>query len=195
MQKKATKRRDICVGLVDTYKNLDILDVACGGGHYGLAVAKQGANWTGMDLSRGMLIAARKLLAEHNQSGCVINGDVTQLPFSKESFDIIFCVGILSYFPNQEVSKIIDQFPGLLRPGGKLILQTIRLDMLNWLRSRLSSWVPRPIRLLGPLYSRKVKIIVDMLGDTSLCLSRKIEIKRLCTIPFQTIYLFRKTNS
>lgn len=191
-QERAAKRLEVCVNLVGAYKHLAVLDVACGSGHYGLEVAKRGGNWIGMDLSFGMLVAARRLFANHSQFGHLINGDITQPPFPKESFDVIFCVGILSYFKDQEVVTIIKKFPSLLRPGGKLILQTIRLDMITWFRSRLPVWVPRPIRLPGPLYPRKANRIIDMLKDDRLYLSRKIEMKKLRIAPFQTIYLFEK---
>jgi len=190
-RKRAEMRLNVCVNLIGNYDHLNVLDIACGGGHYGLMATQRGCNWTGMDLSFNMLNIARSLLERHNQPAIFIQGDIRHLPFRKGSFDAIFCVGILSYFSNYEAEKTIRQLPVLLRPGGKLILQTIRLDILTWFRSRLPKWVPRPFRVPGPLYPRKAWRIIRALSVKTLHLIKVVEMKKLGIVPFQTIYLFQ----
>ena len=194
-QKRVIKRLKLCTELIDSYKNLDVLDLGCGSGHYGVVVTKGGGNWFGLDLSFGMLIQSRKLLTTQELSFCLVNGDIRRLPFNKESFDLIFCVGILSYFKNQTAVEIVNQVSTFLRPGGKMILQTGRFDILTWLRSRLPQWTPRPIRLPGPLYPRKPRLIIRTLENSSLRLSKLIEIKKYQILPYQTIYLFEKRST
>lgn len=191
-QKRTLRRLVLCGSLVESYEGKDVLDLACGGGHYGVMVAEQGGNWFGMDISPGMLRNAKRLLAQNSYAGYVVNGDISRIPFAQNSFDVIFGVGILSYFPTKTLAQILKQLPDLLKPGGYLIIQSIRLDVVTWLRSRLPSWVPRPIRLPGPLHPRRARVILRQLEGTPIQLRRVIEMKKLGIMPFQTIYLFVK---
>lgn len=139
-----------------------------------------------------MLVSARRFLGKNGHHGYVVNGDITHLPFAKKTFHVIFSIGILSYSSNNEIAPILKQLPDLLMPGGFLIVQNVRLDVVTWLRCRLPDWVPRPIRLPGPLYPRKASIIINHLKGTSLQLRKVIEISKFALLPFQTIFLFQK---
>lgn len=194
-QKRAARRLELCTGLIETYKDLNVLDLACGGGHYGKVILKRSGNWVGMDLSYNMLVLSKSFLGGKGMPVKLVNGDITRLPFCKESFHIIFCIGILSYFTSRKTNKIIEQLSDLLRPGGKLILQTIRWDILTWLRSRLPYWIPRPIRLPGPLYPQKAHMIIDAFKNSTIKLTRKFEVKKLYILPHQTIYVFVKKDT
>lgn len=191
-RRRAFQRLTLCVGLVESYERRSVLDLACGGGQYGVTVADRGGKWFGMDISREMLVNAKRLFKRKGHPGHVVNGDINHLPFARSSFDVILGVGILSYFPNQTVAQILPQLPDLLRPGGHLILQTVRLDVLTWLRSRLPSWIPKPIRLAGPLYPRKAAVVLRQLESASVIPRRVIELRKYGIAPFQTIYLFEK---
>ena len=187
-EKRARDRLDLCTGLIESYRSKKVLDVACGGGQYGKAVLEGGGEWVGFDLSHTMVRWAKDSLARPGARVAVIRGDIQDLPFAKSSFDVIFCVGILSYFPDEMVSSILSQLSGLLRQGGVLIVQTIRLDVLTWMRSRLPSWVPQPIRLPGPLYPRKASFIHQKIAGTRLRQKKTVGVKKYCVMPFQTVY-------
>jgi len=191
-QQRTLHRLSLCVNLVESYDGKNVLDLACGSAQYGVAVTERGGKWFGMDISRQMLLHAKRLLKNRGHDGQFVNGDIAHLPLSESSFDVIFSIGILSYFPNHKVARILSELPALLRPRGFLILQTIRLDVLTWLRSRLPGWVPRPIRLPGPLYPRGPRAILQQLEGSSVRLRKVIETKKCAVLPFQTIYLFQK---
>lgn len=60
-----------------------------------------------------------------------ING---KLDFSNNSFDLITCFGVLHHIPN--VSKIINEFTRVLKPGGYLLMREPIVSMGDWTRKR-----------------------------------------------------------
>lgn len=195
-EKRALDRLSMCTGLIDSYAGKDVLDIACGGGHYGRVALEEGARWYGLDISIEMMRHARIHLDAYRARASLIAGDIQRLPFSSGSFDAIFCVGILSYFPNQALGPILLQLPDLLRSGGYLVLQTVRLDVLTWVRSRVPGWIPRPICLPGPLYPRTSNFLRRYFENTCMVQRKIIEVRKyLGILPFQTIYLFEKVGS
>ena len=97
------------------------LDVATGGGHVALALARTGADVTAGDLTPEMLTAAAALLAEHGLSGAFVVGDAGALPFPDESFDIVTCRIAAHHFPDAQV--FFSEVARVLKPGGRLGFQ------------------------------------------------------------------------
>jgi len=194
-QKRALDRLKMCTSLISDYRGKRVLDIACGTGQYGSNILKKGGKWVGLEFSLNMLAQARKNLAGNKNRASLVNADITQLPFTVESFDIVFCIGILSYFDSKAAGKILRDLPTLLVPGGKLVLQNIRMDIITWVRSRLPSKVPRPIRLPGPLFPKSVDTILGRIDNSLLRIVKVIHVKKFIFIPFQTIYFFEKTCS
>lgn len=74
-----------------------LLDLACGGGYFLRAVASEcsGAlSLTGMDISSKALEIAKK----EAPGARFLNGVAEALPFERESFDVITCLGSLEHF-------------------------------------------------------------------------------------------------
>jgi len=70
-----------------------VLDVACGTGTVGLALAELGAEVVGVDLARGMLAAARRKDAARGGSPCLwVRADMSALSLAPESFDVAICL-------------------------------------------------------------------------------------------------------
>ena len=101
-----------------------VLDVGCGGGILTEALARYGAQATGIDLSKES-IAAAKIHA--NQQGLNIdyryeNIEETASKHAGE-FDAITCMEMLEHVP--EPGKIIAACSRLLKPGGHAFFSTI----------------------------------------------------------------------
>jgi len=101
-----------------------VLDVGCGGGILTEALAKCGAQATGIDLSNESIEAAR---VHARQQGLDIeyryeNIDETAAKHAGE-FDAITCMEMLEHVP--EPKKIIAACSRLLKPGGYAFLSTI----------------------------------------------------------------------
>ena len=84
------------------FKNKKILDIGCGSGRFTLAFAKLGAKLSvGVDLGNdGLKIG--KLIAKKNKIRNIkfYKSDVLKLPFKDNSFDFIFCKGVLHHTGN-----------------------------------------------------------------------------------------------
>lgn len=71
---------------------MKLLDVGCGEALDLVAFARMGFSCVGVDLSRGMLAAARKHISRHQAHAGIelVNGDANRLPFADSSFDVVF---------------------------------------------------------------------------------------------------------
>src|ERR1700760_2835398 len=78
----------------------------------------------GTDISEAMLNKARKRVTEQklkNVEGLAVM-DAEKLEFEDNSFDVVMAQYVVTAVPNPEVA--LDEFAGVLRPGGELIILT-----------------------------------------------------------------------
>jgi len=103
------------------------LDVGCGPGILLPHLLDRGHSVVAVDLSANMLTKARKAV-EHHPAVDALSLHVAsadQLPLRDETFDLITCIGVLSYLPSADAA--ISELARLLRPGGVLVLQASNL--------------------------------------------------------------------
>ena len=101
----------------ETYKQKEILDVACGSGVSGKCLQKAGfqGNIDGVDPSQGMLEKAKNLSVYRElQIGKIT--DHEKLKFNDGCYDAIFCIGAIAGFIS--IKNAIPEFLRLLRKGG-----------------------------------------------------------------------------
>lgn len=97
------------------------LDVAPGGGHSALAIARRARQVIALDLTFDMLAAARAFGRSQGLENIVwVQGDGERLPFPAAVFDLITCRVALHHFPHQAAA--IGEWARALRPGGRLVL-------------------------------------------------------------------------
>ena len=97
------------------------LDVATGGGHVALELARAGADVTACDLTPPMLEAARRHLAEKGFSATFVEASADALPFPDASFDLVTCRIAAHHFP--EARAFFFEVARVLRPHGRLAFQ------------------------------------------------------------------------
>ena len=107
---------------------LRALDAGCGSGLMEAAWRSLGiTRVTGMDLSAGMLEVARERefyeALEHTSLD-------EPLPFADSTFDVIACVGVLSYVRETERSSVMEEFIRVAAPGG-LVAFSHRTDYVE----------------------------------------------------------------
>lgn len=100
-----------------------VLDLACGTG----SVARQVAPLVGkdgcviaVDINPDMLKVGSKQLLPDGAAITWHPGDATQLDFSDNAFDIIFCQQGFQFFPDQPAAVL--ETRRVLRPGGKAVV-------------------------------------------------------------------------
>jgi len=79
----------------------------------------EGADYHGIDLTPAMLKRAAQRI-QANQSITLHEGDVTDLPFENEEFDIVICHLILAVVPKPE--KLIVEVERVLKSGGQVLI-------------------------------------------------------------------------
>jgi SAM-dependent methyltransferase len=95
-----------------------VLDVGCGTGQLGSAIASQGFDVFGVDLSASMVARAR----ERGLVG-TFAGITTALPFAESSFDLALTVATLHHLETPErVAATVREMGRVVKPGGFVVL-------------------------------------------------------------------------
>ena len=112
-----------------------VLEVGCGTGLILGRLARDAAEAWGVDLSPGMLRAAR-------QRGLnVVLGSATQLPFADASFDLVCSFKVLAHVP--DIRAALAEVARVTRPGGQMVLEFYNPWSLRYLAKRIAG--PQPI--------------------------------------------------
>ena len=96
------------------------LDVATGGGHTALALAHAGFTPVIGDLAPAMLENARRLLAANGFSAQSSIFPAEEIPFPRESFDLVSCRVAPHHF--SDVPAFVRESHRVLKPGGYLMI-------------------------------------------------------------------------
>ncbi len=113
-----------------------VLDVGCGAGRFAEIALSTGAHVVAMDYSSAV-DACHGNLGQSDRLH-VVQGDVYHLPFAPESFDYVYCFGVLQHTP--DVAGAFAALPTMVRPGGQLAVDLYKASPLNvlwpkyWLR-------------------------------------------------------------
>ena len=120
-----------------------VLEVGCGIAKDGRFLSENGIDYQGVDLSLESLKLAKEHFRRNDLPICFVNADATQLPYSDDSFDFVFSIGVLHHVPDtlsacREVARV-------LRPGGILRIMIYNRRSYHYF---LVCYVVRPLILL-----------------------------------------------
>jgi ubiquinone/menaquinone biosynthesis C-methylase UbiE len=115
--------------LAEVEPDAEILDVPCGYGRHAIPLAKAGYRVTGLDRSEVMLAEARRRADAEGPS--FVHGDMRELPFPDGSFDAVLNLfSSLGYRGEEGDRQALLEFHRVLRPGGRLVIETMHRDRL-----------------------------------------------------------------
>ena len=125
-----------------------VLDAGCGSGGIAVSFAEECDQAIGLDIKNKFSDAGAKLARERAVNNArFVQGDGTQLPFARESFDLVLSHSVIEHVDSAEA--YLSECHRVLRPGGVLFLQTP--PYLSFAGSHLSRLkIPIPIHLLMP---------------------------------------------
>jgi SAM-dependent methyltransferase len=99
-----------------------ILDIACGGGRHSLAMARQGAMVTGIDLGPAAITMARRRARRAGVHAEFIQGDVRHLAYEATFGAVTFLFGCFTEMPREQAQLCLQRIQRSLRPGGLFVL-------------------------------------------------------------------------
>ena len=121
-----------------------VLDAGCGSGrHLTEAFRSQGVQVVGIDREHEDLVKARNMMRCMQKEGeggdgawGVFSADLTRLPFSDQSFDVVICSEVLEHIPDD--SQAIDEIIRVLKRGESLVVSVPRFfpEKICWMLSR-----------------------------------------------------------
>jgi SAM-dependent methyltransferase len=116
-------------GLLGLDAPLDILDTACGFGRHAIPLARAGHRVVAHDRSPVLLDEARR------NAGDVllrfVQGDYRELALEDASFDLVVNLfSAIGYWGEDGDAEALAEFRRVLRPGGRLVLETMHRDRL-----------------------------------------------------------------
>lgn len=97
-------------------KNKLILDAGAGSGDESSFFLKHGAKVVSIDLSDSIDVASKRLGENENWIG--VQGDITKLPFDNETFDLVYCEGVLQHTRNTKAA--LKELTRVLKIGGQI---------------------------------------------------------------------------
>lgn len=120
-------RRRMCQALswldnTNLSKNSKILDVGCGAGMMAKEIANRKYEILGMDYSYNMIKRA-KAICNRKFAINFFQGDVESLPFKDSVFDMVLCLGVITYLKSEQ--KALHEMSRILKPGGTMILSIL----------------------------------------------------------------------
>jgi SAM-dependent methyltransferase len=130
------RRLDYLPRLVDfdRWRGREVLDVGCGAGLDLVRFARAGAHAHGVELSTGALSLARQNVLAAKVRAVLIQADGAKLPFRDESFDLVFCHGVLPFA--RDAAAMAEETWRVLRRGGMAILMVYnRYSWMSVLRA------------------------------------------------------------
>jgi SAM-dependent methyltransferase len=107
-----------------------ILDLCCGTGRHSVILCRSGVNVIGMDLSRNLLMIARRRMSESGFEFPVVRADMRHFPFKNEVFSaIINMFTSFGYLPSEsEDEKSLLEIFRTLRKNGRFLLDVANRD-------------------------------------------------------------------
>jgi len=136
------------------------LDLGCGPGVLLPSLLERCSSVAAVDVSPEMLERARTAIAGRPGADrvSISLGSADAIPFGDRSFDVVTCIGVISYWPNTE--KGLAEVARVLRPGGTLILQASNIVAPHEIEDRL---LKHPYqRIVTRLTGRDIRDTADL---------------------------------
>lgn len=97
-----------------------VLDIGCGTGELGLALAARGHEVTGVDLAPTAIAAARRKAAERGLAAEFVVADATELSGYDAHFDTVLDSGLLHCLPPPAQRRYVDVLDRISRPAARV---------------------------------------------------------------------------
>jgi SAM-dependent methyltransferase len=139
-----------------------VLEAGCGAGRFTEVLLSTGADIYSFDYSDAVT-------ANYSNNGAnpklhLFQGDIFDVPFPRESFDKVMCLGVLQHTPDPE--RALKSLAAFVRPGGQLVVDMYRAGIVARLQWK---YILRPItRRMNQqrLYRLLERLVPPLIGPT-----------------------------
>ena len=122
-----------CLGALNV-AGKQVLEIGLGEGSDSERLIRQGAHWSGVDLTAESVARVRtRLTLRELPYQELRQASVLDLPFAGDSFDMVFSHGVLHHVP--DIKQAQGEIHRVLRPGGELVIMMYARWSLNYLVS------------------------------------------------------------
>ena len=104
-----------------------VLEIGCGTGRVGKALARSCHRWIGCDVSQRMLDHARAALGGLGNVSLVALDGYTLAPVPSTSVDVVSCTGVFMHLDEWDRFGYVEEAWRVLRPGGRIYVDNINL--------------------------------------------------------------------
>lgn len=112
-------KRRVGIDVYDIKKPVKkVLDVGCGNGRHVIFFAEQGYDVHGFDISPEAIEIANAWLVRKQLKANLSVGDVDNMNFEDESFDVVISDGVLDHMHFSEAKKVMESIRRICVPGG-----------------------------------------------------------------------------
>ena len=141
---KRAMKQHFAKRLEPNFSSMTVLDIGCGAGLLSEAMAKLGAQVTGVDPAEKNIAIARAHARAANLSIEYLHGDISVV--QQRQFDVVL---------NMEVVEHVDDLPAFMqacgaavKPGGMQVVATLNRSLKSWLFAIIGAeyilrWLPR----------------------------------------------------
>ncbi len=118
------------VSLFERHGVRRVLDAACGTGHHAIALAQEGYQVVGADLSAPMIARASENATAHGADVEFTVAGLGEYAAMGQTFDAAICLGnsLPHLLSEAAVGEALADFAAVLRPGGLLVIQNRNFD-------------------------------------------------------------------
>lgn len=111
-----------------------VLEIGLGEGAESERLIRQGALWSGVDLTAESIARVQtRLTLRELPYHDLKQGSVLDLPFDDDTFDVVFSHGVLHHVP--DIKRAQEEIHRVLRPDGELVIMVYARWSLNYLMS------------------------------------------------------------
>jgi 2-polyprenyl-6-hydroxyphenyl methylase/3-demethylubiquinone-9 3-methyltransferase len=148
-------------------RGLRVLDVGCGGGFLAEALARAGAEVSGVDLSAGTIETAQ---CHARRQGLAVDyrvADAADLPFPDGAFDAVLSSDFLEHV-SDHLDAVVAEQARVLRPEGVMGFETVNR---TWRARLVLVWLGERILRVAPRHLHDPRMFVRP-SELAACLSR-----------------------
>ena len=131
------------------------LDIGVGGGRYSMYLTNDGIETVGIDTGFNLLKYASERI-----DASFTHASVTDLPFKKDSFDLVICIELLHHFTDNVLEQALDEIRDVVKPGGIFIFDVKnKLNPVMWYKYKKEGSVKFTLKV------RTTKQMIKLVGE------------------------------